>query len=73
MIDHYELYKSTSGHKDFYKKNPTGKKCRFCNKSYPDVSFKNIPHIIHELFGRNNIASNFECDNCNQKISKIRK
>lgn len=71
MIKNYELYNSTLSIKDKFLHIPIGKKCRFCNKAYPEASFKNIPHIIPELFGRNNITSNFECDNCNREFQKF--
>lgn len=44
--------------------------CRFCQKISPDVSFKNEPHIIPELLGKNSGVSDFECDNCNQHFSR---
>jgi hypothetical protein len=66
FLQHYDLYKSTDGFTDKFIMNPVGKKCRFCNKSFPEVTFNTAPHIIPELFGRNALTSNFECDNCNQ-------
>lgn len=44
--------------------------CRFCQKKSPDVSFKNEPHIVPELLGKNFGVSDFECDNCNQHFSR---
>jgi hypothetical protein len=44
--------------------------CRFCEKGYPDVTFKHDPHIIPELFGKNYGVSDFECDNCNNYFSR---
>ena len=44
--------------------------CWFCQKKYPDVTFKNDPHIIPELLGRNFGVSDIECDNCNQLFSR---
>lgn len=71
FFDYYQLYKSTSDISERYIKYPYNKRCRFCGSIYPNVSFDTKPHIIPELFGRNNLTSNFECDNCNQKFQKF--
>lgn len=71
FLDFYDLYRSTNDITDFFAKNQTNKTCRFCRKSVPDASFNTIPHIIPELFGRNNVTSNFECDDCNKKFQKF--
>lgn len=39
--------------------------CRFCQRQSPEVSFKNEPHIIPELLGKNYGVSDIECDACN--------
>lgn len=70
FLTYYELHRSSDDLIDKYRKDPIGKKCRFCGKSYPEVSFSAIPHIIPELFGKNNITSNFECDSCNTKFQR---
>ncbi len=49
----------------------TEKVCRFCGKTYPDVTFNNRPHIIPELLGRNDFVSDFECDKCNKILSNF--
>ena len=71
FFDFYELHQSSNDIKQRFVKDPSNKICRFCLSSYPDVSFKTVPHIIPELFGRNNITSNFECDKCNQRFQKF--
>lgn len=70
FFDFYELYKSSDDINGKFINNPNDKTCRFCQKSYPDVSFDNIPHIVPELFGKNNVTSNFECDSCNKDFQK---
>lgn len=70
FFDFYELLQSSFDLTEKYVKDPEGKVCRFCLKSYPDVSFANLPHIVPELFGRNSSSSNFECDECNSKFQK---
>ncbi|MFA6089845.1 MAG: HNH endonuclease, partial [Candidatus Woesearchaeota archaeon] len=42
--------------------------CRFCGKSYPEVKFKNVSHLIPELMGNEYYLSDFECDSCNSKF-----
>ncbi len=71
FFDYYELHATTTDWENKFIKNPVGKKCRFCKKSYPQVSFSNKPHIVPELFGRNDITSNFECDFCNQYFQRF--
>lgn len=62
-LNNYKLINSSDNIIPFKRKNQ--KVCRFCKKTSPEVSFNTVPHIIPELFGKNNITSNFECDNCN--------
>jgi hypothetical protein len=45
--------------------------CRFCGKSYPEVSFKKIAHIIPEFLGNRNLVSDYECDSCNWKFGQL--
>jgi hypothetical protein len=70
FFDYYSICASSDSIEKTHTKSPNGKKCRFCQKSYPEVSFNNIPHIVPELFGRNKIVSNFECDGCNAEFQK---
>lgn len=56
------------------KKNLTPKNkrsCRFCGKSYPEVTFKKIAHIVPELLGNKSLVSDYECDNCNWKFGQF--
>ncbi len=71
FFDYYDLHKSTSDITDRFIKDPKNKQCKFCGATHPNASFDTTPHIIPELFGRNNLTSNFECDNCNQKFQKF--
>jgi len=71
FFDYYNLHKSSNDITDRFIKDPTNKICKFCGVSHPEVSFDTTPHIIPELFGRNNLTSNFECDTCNQKFQKF--
>lgn len=40
--------------------------CRFCGKGEDEVNFKKIAHVFPESIGNNALASNYECDVCNQ-------
>jgi hypothetical protein len=47
------------------------KKCRFCEKSEPEVSFRKIAHAIPELIGNKKILTNNECDSCSEIFSLL--
>lgn len=51
--------------------NDPEKKCRFCDKSEPEVTFKKKAHAIPELIGNKRIFLENECDECNEKFSKL--
>lgn len=44
-------------------------KCRFCEKEFPDVTFKKISHAISHMVGNRVLKSDYECDTCNQIFS----
>lgn len=44
------------------------KKCAFCLKSEPYVSFKNRPHVIPEFLGNKYLLHHDECDQCNSEF-----
>lgn len=45
--------------------------CRFCGKSYPNVTFNNIAHAIPESLGNKSLFSHYECDNCNHYFGEV--
>lgn len=45
--------------------------CRFCKKSYPNVLFTNVAHLIPKSFGNYSLKSDFECDTCNNKFGLL--
>lgn len=51
-------------------KDPMSRTCIFCAKSYPDVAFGNIAHLVPKSLGNIHIISDFECDECNAKFSR---
>lgn len=42
------------------------RKCRYCKRTMPKVSFKKKAHTISEALGNKTIITNDECDECNQ-------
>lgn len=46
--------------------SPINKKCRFCGKDENEVRFIKTAHVFPESIGNSCLASNYECDECNQ-------
>lgn len=46
-------------------KGSNEKKCRFCGKKEPEVTFKKKAHAISEMLGNKTLLLNNECDECN--------
>jgi len=67
IIDNGELIES----KQFLIEDPGIRKCRFCGRSCPEVTFKMKAHAIPELLGNKTIISMNECDTCNTHFSKF--
>lgn len=44
--------------------------CRFCGLGEPDVTFEDEAHAIPEALGNKSIATNYECDGCNNTFGK---
>ena len=42
--------------------------CRYCNKTMPEVTFKNKSHTISHALGNICFITNDECDSCNKKF-----
>lgn len=51
--------------------SPINKKCRFCGKNEEEVSFEKIAHVFPESIGNSCLASNYECDDCNQYFGNM--
>lgn len=52
-------------------KDPIHRTCRFCNLSYPKVTFNKKAHTIPEFLGNTGSLSDFECDTCNKHFGKL--
>ncbi|WP_410170263.1 HNH endonuclease [Agrobacterium tumefaciens] len=48
----------------------TTRKCRFCDRAEPEVSFKGVAHAIPESLGNKTIESMYECDDCNSLFGR---
>ncbi|WP_187270237.1 HNH endonuclease [Pontibacter qinzhouensis] len=76
LASEYDILVSTEvdyneSHTKNYLKDAVGKKCRFCNKGFPEVKFNSVAHAIPEFTGNKSLIATFECDNCNQYFSKF--
>lgn len=49
--------------------NKNNKRCRFCNKTESETTFKNKAHAISEGLGNKKLFLYDECDKCNDKFS----
>ena len=56
--------------KTYFSAKDNPKYCRFCDKLYPEISFKTDAHLIPKFLGSKYLLSHFECDNCNAKFKK---
>jgi len=52
-------------------KHVSERSCRFCLRSFPEVSFDKLAHVIPESLGNKHWVSDFECDECNGKFSRM--
>jgi len=57
--------------KKIYLGNKGKRKCRFCGKEKPEVTFRKRAHAIPEFTGNNKLFSYYECDTCNERISSL--
>lgn len=42
------------------------RKCRFCGKSEPEVSFRKVAHALSHMVENRHLKSEYECDSCNE-------
>ena len=67
-ITHKTIHLNTE--KYIYLGNKESKKCRFCSKSEPEVTFNSIAHAIPEFVNNHRLISYYECDSCNSKFAR---
>ncbi len=60
-------YPLVPGHPELLQdhENDASRRCRFCGRGEPDVSFSNYAHAVPEFLGKNSLRSMNECDACN--------
>jgi hypothetical protein len=46
----------------------TPRRCRFCGKGAPEVTFGDVAHAVPESIGNRRLLSEYECDNCNRSF-----
>lgn len=68
--DILKIYKFNQSNDEVIFNGRTPRRCRFCGKSEPAVTFKKRAHAISELCGNHHLLSDYECDSCNSKFSK---
>ena len=68
--DILKIYKLNQSKDEVISNGNTPRKCRFCGKKEPAVSFNKRAHVISELCGNHHLLSDYECDSCNSKFSK---
>src|SRR5215204_3995932 len=51
-------------------KSKAKRRCVFCNKTHPNVTFNNDAHVMPKLMGNKNVIHDIECDSCNEKFSR---
>lgn len=54
---------------DHNQKEKHSRRCRFCGRGYPDVTFKKVAHAVPEFLGNKAIRSMNECDSCNEFLA----
>ncbi|XXJ20823.1 HNH endonuclease [Desulfovibrio caledoniensis] len=59
-----------NGVRTFGEKDKSKRVCRFCGRSFPEVTFKQKAHAISEAFGNKNTVLNEECDECNGRFGR---
>jgi len=65
IMDFWNTYDLISSTKSFASIRQDPRKCRFCNRTETEVTFKSEAHALPELLGENKLISQDECDDCN--------
>ncbi|MGD7189983.1 HNH endonuclease [Ralstonia pseudosolanacearum] len=45
---------------------PKPRRCRFCDRGAPSVTFRDVAHAVPESIGNRRLISEYECDICNR-------
>lgn len=73
ILNHYHLigYMDLSKVKQKSVVKDSSLKCRFCGKDNNQTTFMNESHAFPRFIGNKFVLSEFECDLCNEKFSRI--
>lgn len=73
ILNHYHLigYMDLSKVKRKSVVKDSSLKCRFCGKKNNQTTFKNDSHAFPKFIGNKFVLSEFECDLCNEKFSRV--
>lgn len=72
IIDNYEIIHYENGEKQVKigESEKSKRRCRFCGKMMPDVTYREVAHAISEALGNKSIIANEECDTCNKYLGR---
>ena len=71
FLAYYDLVSATTlPNKPPALKDEVLRKCRFCRRSFPNTTFKQVAHTFPELIGNKTLFSDDECDECNKKFGR---
>ena len=72
IIDNYDMahYGNERQQVKIGEPDKSKRRCRFCGKMMPDVSYGKVAHTISEALGNKSIITNDECDKCNEDLGK---
>ena len=68
--DILKIYKLNQSKDEVISNGTTPRRCRFCGKTEPSVTFNKRAHVISELCENHHLLSDYEYDSCNSKSSE---
>ena len=73
IIDNYDMvhYGNEKQQVKIGEPDKSKRRCRFCGKMMPEVTFGKVAHTISEALGNKSIVTNDECDNCHYASKTI--
>ena len=72
IIDNYDMIHYGNGKQQVKigEADKSKRRCRFCGKMMPDVTYGKVAHTISEALGNKSIITNDECDKCNEDLGR---
>lgn len=59
------------GARRIYLGDKVDRQCRYCEKTYPAVTFRRVAHAFPEQIGNKTLIDYLECDTCNEHFSTM--